>query len=113
MKIAKRIAAVFLLVLLCLPAGLPVQAAAVSDTVSSTGQTAESGSGNSRSKTSNGVMNTDDFEIKVVCGLDGNYRSGAAIPVTIYIKSLKKDFEGTVRMIVPGGSDYDGTASAA
>ena len=112
MKLAKKLLTAFLLVLLCLPLGVPVQAAAVSETAVSSGQAASSGSGNSQGKNVKGVINTEDFEIRVMCGLDGNYRSGASIPVTIYIKSLKKDFEGNVRMIVPGNYDYDSEAVA-
>lgn len=105
MKIVRKMVAVLLLALLCLPMGLSVKVAAA-------GESGSSGSGSSQQKSANGVINTDDFEIKVVCGLDGNYRSGASIPVTIYIKSLKKNFEGTVRMIVPGNSDYGSEAVA-
>lgn len=110
MKIAKRIMAVFLLVLLCLPVGMTAEAASVNETAVSSGQT--DGSQQSRSKSANGVINTEDFEIRVSYGLNGNFRTGVAIPVTIYIKSLKKDFEGTVRMIVPGDSEY-GTSPVA
>ena len=110
MKIVKRFTAVFLLVLLCLPVGMTAEAASVNETAASSGQT--DGSQQSRSKSANGVINTEDFEIRVSYGLNGNFRTGVAIPVTIYIKSLKKDFEGTVRMIVPGDNEY-GTSPVA
>lgn len=122
MKVLKRVMAVLLLVLLCVPVGLSVdvisvRAAAVSESTASgdaaaSGQVESSDSGKSRKKSANGVISTDDFEIQVVCGLNGNYRSGASIPVTVYIESLKKDFEGMVRVIVPGNSDY-GTDAVA
>lgn len=112
MKLAKKLWMAFLMILLCLPLGMPVQAASVNETAAASGQAAASGSGNSQGKNVNGVIHTEDFEIRVMCGLDGNYRSGASIPVTIYIKSVKKDFEGTVRMIVPGNYDYDSEAVA-
>ncbi|MGN0292550.1 MAG: hypothetical protein ACI4D3_00940 [Lachnospiraceae bacterium] len=122
MKVLKRIMAVLLLVLLCVPVGLSVdmlsaEAAAVSESTpvgdaAASGQAESSASGQSQKKSANGAISTDDFEIQVVCGLNGNFRSGASIPVTIYIESLKKDFEGTVRMIVPGDSDY-GTDAVA
>ena len=88
MKILRRVMAVLLLVLLCVPAGLSA------DTISAA------------------AAEEDEFEVKVMCGLNGHFRSGASIPVTVYIESLKKDFEGTVRMIVPGNSDY-GTDAVA
>lgn len=100
MKVVKKAAAFFLLILLC----LPVTALAAGET------TAETKS--SVNKNANGVISTDDFEIRIVCGLDGNYRSGAAIPVTVYVESLKEDFEGTVRMIVPGSVEYGTDATA-
>lgn len=90
----------FLLIVLCLPV-----------TVLAAGKTSDE-TKSSVSKNANGVISTEDFEIRVVCGLDGNYRSGAAIPVTIYVESLKKDFEGTARMIVPGSMEY-GTEAVA
>ena len=85
---------------------------------SSSGKTSGGTSGSTNAnkstggKTANGVFNTDEFEIRVVCGLDGNSRSGVSIPVTIYMKSLKDDFEGTVRLITPGSSD-EGTDATA
>lgn len=45
-----------------------------------------------------------NFNIRATCGLEGNYRYGAAIPVTLNMESLKEDFEGVVRIIVPGSS---------
>lgn len=59
-----------------------------------------------------GKINTQDFDIQVEVGLEGNYRPYSAIPVSIDIESLRDDFEGTVRIIVPAAdySDDDGTA---
>lgn len=100
MKVVKKTAAFFLLILLC----LPMTALAAGETAAETKS--------SVNKNANGVISTDDFEIRIVCGLDGNYRSGAAIPVTVYVESLKEDFEGTVRMIVPGSVEYGTDATA-
>lgn len=122
MKVLKRVMAVLLLVLLCVPVGLSVdvmsvRAVAVSESTAAgdtaaAGQAVSSDSGKSQKKGTGGVISTDDFEIQVVCGLNGNFRSGASIPVTVYIESLRKDFEGTIRMIVPGDGDY-GTDAVA
>lgn len=71
----------------------------------------EESTGSSKKRTS-GVISTDEFEIRVICGLEGNYRRGAAIPVTIYIESKRQDFEGLIRMIVPGNRDEGTIASA-
>lgn len=76
-------------------------------------QQTETASKSTKSKNSNGVISTDEFEIRVVCGLNGNYRTGASIPVTIYMESLKEDFEGTVRIIVPKDTDYYDTEAVA
>lgn len=109
MKIIKRAAAVFLLVLLCFPTTI---FAAGQETAETKSSESDAETKSSTGKNSRGMISTDDFEIRVVCGLDGNYRNGAAIPVTIYIESLYDDFEGAVRMIVPGSSDY-GTEAVA
>ena len=53
-----------------------------------------------------GNIDTDDFAIKVVCGIEGNYKYGAAIPVNIDIESKTEDFTGLVRIIVPGSTWY-------
>lgn len=71
----------------------------------------EESTGSSKKRTS-GVISTDDFEIRVICGLEGNYRRGAVIPVTIYIESKRQDFEGLIRMIVPGNREEGTVASA-
>lgn len=123
MKVLKRVMTVLLLVLLCVPMGLTadvisVEAAAVNESTAAAGdaaaagQTVSGGSGKSQKKGTSGVISTDDFEIQVVCGLNGNFRSGVSIPVTVYIESLRKDFEGMIRMIVPGDGDY-GTDAVA
>ena len=58
-----------------------------------------------------GLFENDDFRIKVTGGLDGNYRSGAPVPINIDITSLNENFEGLVRMIVPGDRfNTEGTA---
>ena len=100
MKVVQKAALFLLLMIVC----FPVAAFASGETASETKS--------SSSRSANGVISTDDFEIRVVCGLDGNYRSGASIPVTIYMESRNADFEGTVRMIVPANTDY-GTEAAA
>lgn len=61
---------------------------------------------------SKGQISTDDFDIKVECGLNGNFKLGASLPVVVHITSKKKDFEGTVRIVIPGDMDY-GTGSVA
>lgn len=109
MKIIKRATAFLLLVLLCLPMTVFAAGQEAAETES---QESASETKSSVSKNANGMISTDDFEIRVVCGLDNNYRSGAAIPVTIYIESLNEDFEGIVRMIVPGSTDYGTEATA-
>ncbi len=148
MKIVKKITALLMLLLLCLPmmvsgAGSSVLAAGASVTKAGAQTTAvrtaessaastsaasteggqaseeaevqqtESASKSTKSKNSNGVISTDEFEIRVVCGLNGNYRTGASIPVTIYMESLKEDFEGTVRIIVPKDTNYYDTEAIA
>ena len=59
-----------------------------------------------------GNIDTDDFAIKVVCGIEGNYKYGAAIPVNIDIESKTEDFTGLVRIIVPGSTWYGSEAMA-
>lgn len=60
----------------------------------------------------NGMITTDDFVINVRCGIDGTYRTGAAIPINVDIESINEDFEGLIRIIVPGNSDYGSMAVA-
>lgn len=60
---------------------------------------------------SNDDLTTDNFRVRAVPGLDGYYKSGVPVPITIYLESLNEDFEGVVRVIVPSG-EYGLDASA-
>lgn len=57
-----------------------------------------------------GYICTEDFDIRVTCGLQGNYRYGAAIPVNIRILSARADFDGVLRVIVPSGTEDEWVA---
>ncbi len=59
----------------------------------------------------NSNLTTDNFRVRAVPGLDGYYKMGISVPITIYLESLNEDFEGIVRIIVPGG-DYSQDAIA-
>lgn len=115
MKTAKRWITVLLLALLIQPG--QVLAESVS-TVSAGEEQTESTEEESQEDTTGAIsatkgnITTDDFEIRVVCGLEGNYRNGAALPVTIYIESKNEDFEGVVRIIAPGNTDMGYPAAA-
>ena len=60
-----------------------------------------------------GSIATEDFDIHISFGIDGNTRSGALIPVTIEMESLQADFEGLVRIIMPAGSSSGSYESVA
>ncbi len=62
---------------------------------------------------SNGMISSEDFEIQIACGLNRNYRMGASIPVTIQMESLKEDFGGIVRIVVPRDVEYSDTEAVA
>lgn len=47
-------------------------------------------------------LNTDDFHIRAVPGLGGYSKPGVPLPLTVYVESLNEDFEGILRVIVPG-----------
>ena len=64
------------------------------------------------SNNKSGIIETDDFTIKVVCGIQGNYKVGAAIPVYIDIESKSGDFSGIVRLIDQGSTTYNLEATA-
>lgn len=53
---------------------------------------------------------TDNFRVRVVPGLEGYYKAGTSVPLMIYLESLNEDFEGIVRVIVPG--TYSSQAAA-
>lgn len=103
MKKIRKIAVLFLVMLMCLPLNVSATGAMTPESQTST---------ITSRKESNGTIVTDEFEVKVVFGLEGAYRSNASIPVTMYMESLKEDFEGIVRIIVPENYDY-GTESVA
>lgn len=56
------------------------------------------------SKETNDGLTTDNFKVRAVPGLDGYYKQGAPVPLTVYLESLNEDFEGIIRVIVPGSS---------
>lgn len=127
MKFAKKFFTVILLCALSILAPGQVSAKLVTTMVSTTSnsvenvteetQTAENAPAETNSSkgtvsAARGQISTEDFDIKIVCGINGNYKYGAAVPVTIYIKSKNADFEGTARIIVPGNMDNGTSASA-
>lgn len=57
-----------------------------------------------------GYICTEDFDIRVTCGLQGNYRYGAATPVNIRINSARADFDGVLRVIVPSSTEDEWVA---
>lgn len=99
MKIARKMIIFLLILVMC----MPVMASASGKT---------SGTADGKDKNANKMIRTDDFEIQILCGLEGYYRSSVAIPVTVTIESLKDDFEGIARIIVPGDENYGTIASA-
>lgn len=60
--------------------------------------------------TENG-MSADGFRVRAVPGLNGYYKQGAPVPLTLYLESENEDFEGIIRVIVPG-SAYNSKAVA-
>lgn len=119
----KKALAVLLLFAMCIPftaaasaAEITVETTAAKETnepESETSGTTETKAEESKSsKSTNGIIDSEEFNIRVSFGLGGNCRSGAAVPVTIFMTSLKSDFEGTVRIIVCGDGD-SGTQSTA
>ena len=58
-----------------------------------------------------GQIEQAGMSIGVSCGLQGNYRAGAPVPVEISIES-EKDFEGLGRIIIPANPDYGLEATA-
>ncbi|MCD8216936.1 MAG: hypothetical protein LUD01_02640 [Clostridiales bacterium] len=42
------------------------------------------------------------FTIEVTAGLSGYYKSGATLPLSVYLESAGEDFDGVLRVIVPG-----------
>lgn len=61
-------------------------------------------------ETDNGLA-SGGFKVRAVPGLDGYYKQGAPVPLTLYLESMNGDFEGIVRVIVPGSS-YGSSAVA-
>lgn len=53
-----------------------------------------------------GTASEADFQVHVSAGLNGSYKLGAPVPVSLELTSVGEDFEGVVRVIVPGESDY-------
>lgn len=47
-------------------------------------------------------LNTDDFHIRAVPGLSGYSKPSVPLPLTVYVESINEDFEGILRVIVPG-----------
>ncbi|MCI8992756.1 MAG: hypothetical protein HFG80_08580 [Eubacterium sp.] len=47
-------------------------------------------------------LTTDDFHIRAVPGLGGYSKPGVPLPLTVYVESINNDFEGILRVIVPG-----------
>lgn len=108
MRMSKSILTVLLLLILAIPAKVmaeevvPTETTETTETESAETAPAESKSATGSVSASKGLITTDDFEIRVECGLNGSYKYGASIPVTVYITSKNEDFEGIARMVVPG-----------
>ncbi|MCC8150170.1 MAG: MSCRAMM family adhesin SdrC [Lachnospiraceae bacterium] len=51
------------------------------------------------------------FAIEVTAGLGGYYKSGAALPLSVVLESAGENFEGVLRVIVPGVSYESGAAA--
>ncbi|MCD8148065.1 MAG: hypothetical protein LUE92_00555 [Clostridiales bacterium] len=51
------------------------------------------------------------FTIEVTAGLSGYYKSGAALPLSVDLESAGEDFEGVLRVIVPGVSYESGAVA--
>lgn len=104
--------ALLLFSLLCAPAaayGQAVNTQAVD--AQADGAEAQTDDAQTEAGGSGGNMSTGDFRVRVAAGLDGYYKAGAPIPLTIYLESLNEDFEGLVRVIVPA-SGYGSQATA-
>ncbi|MDO5409439.1 MAG: hypothetical protein Q4F21_03185 [Lachnospiraceae bacterium] len=91
MKRIKKVMAVLLLLVIC-ASGMNFTSGAAQAVSKPTDKEASA----------KGVIHTEEFEIRIEYGLEGNYRAGAAVPVVIYMKSLKENFEGTIRIIAAG-----------
>lgn len=98
-KLAVYFCAMLLVVIL---AAVPLRAYAA-ETVEST--QAVLGDALTEDETNEGSdgLTTDEFRVRVVPGLNGYYKMGAAVPLMIYLESMNEDFEGLVRVIVPSG----------
>ena len=59
----------------------------------------------------NGGLTTEDFRVRAVPGLNGYYKQGAPVPLTLYLESLKEDFEGIIRVIVSGSAYGSGAVA--
>lgn len=113
----KKVLAVLLLFSMCLSAAATVSAAEITvETTAASGinepesettgtEEKKEEESKSSSQNKNGMISNDEFNIRVSFGLGGNCRSGAAVPVTVFMTSLKSDFEGIVRIIVCGDGD--------
>ncbi len=66
----------------------------------------QAGDGNAQeeSEEKDSGLATGDFKVRAVPGLDGYYKQGAPVPLSLYLESVNEDFEGIVRVIVPGSS---------
>ncbi len=51
------------------------------------------------------------FTVEVTAGINGLYKSGVSLPLSVSITSAGEDFEGLLRVIVPGVS-YESSATA-
>lgn len=60
---------------------------------------------------SDGSLSENGFRIRAVIGLNGYYKQGAPVPLTLYVERTQEDFEGILRVIVPG-SEYEAEAIA-
>jgi hypothetical protein len=108
MKKFGKLAICFFMMMLMVAVAVPTLAFA---SQTETEQTEQNQDDASSAKTDSDSLTTDAFQVRIVPGLNGYYKAGASVPVTVYLESLKQDFEGTVRIIVPG-SDYDSEAIA-
>lgn len=99
MKKCKKLLA-FLVMLVTVFATQTVASATTSTETVSAEQSTENQQA-TKAKEKKGEINTEDFSIKVLWGLEGNSRVGAPFPIAVNIESLKGDFQGVVRIITP------------
>lgn len=111
MKVQKRLLVLILAILTLFGRQVTVSAStestAVSEEKNTESNTTEQSGDNGKSvKDKMGIIQTDEFDIKIDWGIERNCRTGVPLPVTVTIESFQEDFQGVIRFITSKHNGY-------